>query len=37
MHDLHFLTLQQLSTYDIMHEYVNEWHSIKARNFKRKP
>ena len=25
------LTLQQHSTYGIMHEHMNGWHSIKAR------
>ena len=33
---LTLLTSLHHSTYGIMHEHVNEWHSTKVRKFKRK-
>ena len=37
MRDLPLLTLQQLRTYGIMYEHVNQWHSIKARTLRENP
>ena len=37
MYDFPLHTLQQLNTYSIMYEHVNELHSIKVRTLRENP